>query len=273
MASRVALISTEVQRPGSTPAIHPRRSSSFTRAPGYEGPLPPGSPGDYANYIPSGDPMLPPVSTRYQPGMSTSGPTFSFDTGGAIQGGLQGAADCPPTVPWYICAAAGAVTGGTGGTGAGAGSGSSSSGALVAEGTGPCPSGYELGPDGQCKKAGFGGFVERALPGGSTGMLGDQYGPAVQTALGPALTPRQTGTVVRADGTTHPTLGCPAGMVLGKDNLCYDKRVIPKAARKWRPAPKPPMSAADAKALRRIGTLQRKVKKLAGNAGLSCRKR
>jgi len=90
-------------------------------------------------------------------------------------------------------------------------------------------------------------------------------GGAVVGSFGiPAIMPIQV---------AQPTLRCPPGAVLGKDSLCYMKTSIPKAFRKWRPAPKPPMSAADAKALRRIGTLQGKVKRLAKSANLTCKRK
>jgi len=72
---------------------------------------------------------------------------------------------------------------------------------------------------------------------------------------------------------TRPTSRCMPGAILGRDGLCYMKGSIPKSFRKWRPAPKPPMSAADAKALRRIGSLQKKVTRLAKSANLTCKKK
>jgi len=96
----------------------------------------------------------------------------------------------------------------------------------------------------------------RALGGGGQAVVGSFGIPAIQ--------PIQV---------AQPTLRCPPGAVLGKDSLCYMKSSIPRAFRKWRPAPKPPMSAADAKALRRIGTLQGKVKRLAKSANLTCKRK
>ena len=107
------------------------------------------------------------------------------------------------------------------------------------------------------------------IPGGETGVL--EGGQAVVGGFGvPGVTPFVAGQVMKNDGTVGPIFRCPTGMVLGKDSICYMKGAIPRNMRKWKPSPKPPMSAADAKALRRIGTLQRKAKKLAGDAGLRC---
>lgn len=94
-------------------------------------------------------------------------------------------------------------------------------------------------------------------------------GVAVMGAFGiPAMQPVVVGNIGGS-----PIRRCMAGAVLGKDDLCYMKGSIPRQFRKWRPAAKPPMSAADAKALRRIGTLQNKVKGLAKSANLTCKKR
>lgn len=138
-----------------------------------------------------------------------------------------------------------------------------------------CPPGYEVDPEtGICNLSGAAGTVQRVLPGGKTGTLGYDYGNAVVGAFGiPALQPAQVGTIRRRDGTTGPVLRCPKGAVLGDDDLCYMKGTIPRQFRKWKPAAKCPMTAADAKALRRIGTLQNRVKRLAKTAGLTTKKR
>jgi len=261
--------------PTSRPMIQPPRSSAFTRAPGYTGPVPPGSPGDYMNYVPSNRLSGPSLTIPGgRPGISTGGYRSSFNTGGAIQGGIQGA-QSPGDAPWWVKAGIGVLTGGLGGsTGSGSNSGQTSSAALSSEGTGSCPSGYERDSTGNCVKSGFGGAVERFVPGGQTGTLADQYGEAVVGSFGiPAIVPMQTGTVRKRDGTVNPTLGCPPGAVLGKDNLCYMKGSIPRQFRKWKPKPRPVMSAADGKTLRKADRLRTKVKKLATSSGFSCRKR
>lgn len=154
-------------------------------------------------------------------------------------------------------------------------SGGDGSGSVPGEGSTGCAPGYAWNPDTmQCEQTGTGGYVRRMLPGGMSGTQADIYGQATMGAFGiPALVPAVVGQIQDANGNVKPIQRCPPGAVLGKDNLCYMKGSIPVKFRKWRPAPKPPMSASDAKALRRIGTLQKKVKRLAGNAGLSCRKR
>lgn len=137
-----------------------------------------------------------------------------------------------------------------------------------------CPPGFEIDADsGECKQSGVGGTVARIIPGGDTGYLG-AGGEAVVGSFGrPALVPAQVGSVTKNSGVVSPILRCARGYVLGQDNLCYPKGSIPRQFRKWRPPTKPPMSASDAKALRRIGTLQKRVKRLAGSAGMSCKKR
>lgn len=136
-----------------------------------------------------------------------------------------------------------------------------------------CPTGYEL-KNGQCVKSGVGGYIERTLPGGQTGTLWNGGGQAVIGAFGkPALVPTQVGSQTRMDGTVNAILRCPAKYVLGADDLCYPKGTIPRQYRKWAPRAKPLVSANDAKTLRRIGSIQRRVKKAAGVAGFTCRTR
>lgn len=133
-------------------------------------------------------------------------------------------------------------------------------------GTGACPGLFSVrGPDGTCINLGDLG------PGGSPAVTAQtpSFGGAVIGAFGiPALQPAVVGQI-----NGRPIRKCPLGAVLGKDDLCYQKGSIPKQFRKWRPAPRPPMTAADAKALRRIGTLQKKVKGLAKSANLTCKRK
>jgi len=108
-----------------------------------------------------------------------------------------------------------------------------------------------------------GGCVTVGSPGGGGG------GTVVMGSFGiPATTPVVVGNI-----RGKPIRQCNKGSVLGMDELCYMKGSLPTKFRKWKPAPKPPMSAADAKSLRRIGTLQKRVKKLAGDANLSCKRK
>lgn len=153
--------------------------------------------------------------------------------------------------------------------------GGPTSGASPGEGSGGCQQGFQWNPaTGRCEEVGVAGGVRRLLPGGQTGLQGQGYGNAVMGAFGiPALEPAVVGAVSGKDGTARPIHRCPPGAVLGKDDLCYMKGSIPRQFRKWKPAPKPVLSAADAKSIRRIGTLQNRVKKLAGDVGFSCRKR
>lgn len=155
-------------------------------------------------------------------------------------------------------------SGGSGSNGAGNGAGGTP---LVAGGV--CPVGYRW--DGaRCVAEGIGGFGQRIVPGGQTGTGADVYGTAVMGAFGiPAVQPTQAGTVIR-DGQSFPTWKCPAGSVLGKDDKCYMKGSIPRQFRKWKPAPRPPVTAADAKAIRRAERVTGKVKNLSKAVGLSC---
>lgn len=105
-----------------------------------------------------------------------------------------------------------------------------------------------------------------AFPGGSP-MTVPAGGNAVQGAFGmPAMTPV-------TEQRVHRT--CPEGMVLGKDNLCYPKQVLPRRSkfRKWRPSPRPKVSHADFKAIRKAKSVKKKLKSLGKDAGLKVKNR
>jgi len=136
-----------------------------------------------------------------------------------------------------------------------------------------CPPGFKI-VRGRCVARGTQGAMQRLIPGGQTGMLTDEFGEAVIGGFGtPALEPAQVGTIMRRDGVVSPILRCPRGMVLGIDELCYTKGTVPRQFRKWKPAANPPISAADMKAVRTFASVQKKVKKLAGDSGLTCAKK
>lgn len=75
-------------------------------------------------------------------------------------------------------------------------------------------------------------------------FVGDQAGPdgggqAVAGAFGmPAIVP---------DAESVTRLSCPAGMVLGRDNLCYPKAVLRRDSkfRKWRPGMRPILTGGE----------------------------
>lgn len=139
-----------------------------------------------------------------------------------------------------------------------------------------CPDGYQVNPQtGICEKTGVGGAVQRFIPGGQTGTMADAYGEAVVGAFGiPALVPAQVGTIQRRDGTTGAVLRCPPGAVLGRDSLCYQKGSISKQFRKWRPpSGRCPISKKDWAAIKAIGRVQKTIKKVASEAGMSAKKR
>lgn len=71
-----------------------------------------------------------------------------------------------------------------------------------------------------------------------------------------------------------PRFRCPRGMVLGTDNLCYPRGVLNSRNlnRKWRRPPKPTVSAADAKAIRRAAATKERVLQLAKDVGLHASK-
>lgn len=132
-----------------------------------------------------------------------------------------------------------------------------------------CPSGFKKDSKGNCIKTGVGGVIQRTLPGGKKGTLEDVFGDAVIGAFGvPGLVPAQVGVI-----NDNPILKCPAGMVLGKDNICYVRSVLPRQFRKWPPPGRAPVTAGDAKAIRRAKSATNRVKKLASNVGFTCTKK
>lgn len=84
----------------------------------------------------------------------------------------------------------------------------------------------------------------------ASGGYADGYGDAVRGYYGVALQPRVEARAVRK---------CPPGMVLGKDNLCYES--LRKSARKWDPGMKPLMTGGDRKAIRRAASVAGKLKR------------
>jgi len=69
---------------------------------------------------------------------------------------------------------------------------------------------------------------------------------------------------------TRVVLDCPPGMVLGKDDLCYPSAVLRRNSqfRKWRSAPRPTVTRRDERALARIDSVQKALKRLGKKAGL-----
>lgn len=140
-----------------------------------------------------------------------------------------------------------------------------------------CPPGFTL-KDGRCQEVGFTGVAHRILPFGDTGLLPQGpasagTGMAVVGAFGlPALQPSQVGSLTRNDGVTVPLLRCTAGFVLGRDNLCYPRVVLGRRG-KFRKHPsmaKAPVTAEDAKCIRRAESAKKRVKNLATAVGFSC---
>lgn len=128
-----------------------------------------------------------------------------------------------------------------------------------------CPEGFRVDANGRCVREGIGGAIERFLPGGQTGVLG-QGGTAVIGAFGtPGVLPAQVGVI-----NGNPIFRCPRAMVLGADNVCYAKGSLPRQFRKWKPGTRPAVSGGDVRAIRQAASAKRRVKKLAQNVGFSC---
>lgn len=102
-------------------------------------------------------------------------------------------------------------------------------------------------------------------------FLGEQSGPdtggqAVVGSFGlPAMVPAIVGQI-----NGKPVRRCRRGSVLGTDELCYSKAVLPPRSkfRKWKRPPRPILSRSDEKAIRTAVRVKDKVGDLARDAGL-----
>lgn len=130
-----------------------------------------------------------------------------------------------------------------------------------------CPQGYTSTPIG-CVD------LSAGLPGGQPAVVPETpstNGTGARMGMfgAPAVPPFVVGQL--AGG--RPIRRCPRGTVLGMDDLCYAKGSIPRKYRKWKPRRRPPVTAADARAIRMADSAKNRVKKLAGKVGFSCKKR
>lgn len=157
----------------------------------------------------------------------------------------------------FPCSTTGAIDALRAGINVVTGSGSSSgSGFQPAAG---CQPGFEANKStGVCEFIGSPGEISTRGGGGATmGMFG---APAVAATI-----------VGEIQGS--PIRKCPRGTVLGLDDLCYAKGSIPRKYRKWKPARRAPVTAADAAAIRKAESAKGRVKRLAGAVGFSCKKK
>lgn len=113
------------------------------------------------------------------------------------------------------------------------------------------------------------------VPGGEQSGAGVVVTPgeAVVGAFGlPAFQPMVVGTLANGNVIRR----CPRRTVLGLDNRCYVKGTIPRQFRKWAPDAKPPVSAFDARMMRKYGRGGSKAKaaaKLAREAGYTTKQK
>lgn len=113
---------------------------------------------------------------------------------------------------------------------------------------GPCPKGYHATGDPRqpCAQDGISTYIP-----GDIGKPDYVYNP-VLGRFGQGSTP------VRVQTTK---LGCPPGMVLGKDNVCYDH--LARTHRKWNPGHKPLLTGGDMNAIRKTKSLEKRWRKVA----------
>jgi len=118
-------------------------------------------------------------------------------------------------------------------------------------------------------------FVTGLSPGGGPAMP-QRPGTDPVVATDPITT--GTGTTTGAfglpaafpAGVARTVLNCGPRMVLGIDNLCYPKAVLPPRSkfRKWRRPPRVPVTRRDVVAIRRAAAARERVAELAKDVGL-----
>lgn len=194
--------------------------------------------------IPAQEPEMRINPSRFSP-MPSTYPTRQFDVGGFISDAAGAAArGASAGLEERIRSLVG---GGGGGSEPPQGS-PAVPGSLVAT-QNPCPTGQRRIPfTNRC----VGVSVPDVLPGGAPFVSTSQaQGQAVLGQFGVALTP---------DAMERTKLRCPRGMVLGMDDLCYNKRDLRMDERKWRPGRKPLLTGGEMNA---ISTAARAAGKLA----------
>lgn len=110
-------------------------------------------------------------------------------------------------------------------------------------GGGPCGEGCFEAPGGRCVCPGD------VFPGGDP-FISAPSGQAVHGRFGVGVRPMER---------QRRQLKCPAGMVLGKDNVCYES--LGRRQRKWDPGMKPLLTGGDRAAIRKAAAAARKLKR------------
>jgi len=207
------------------------------------------SAGAFAPQLSGGDPVRRTAQIGTLVGTTVGGPLGGL-IGGGLGGLIGGRSKCPGPYNYNP------ATGGCDpkpGTFAGPETGHTS---------GNCPAGSHWDGRG-CKKDGATGVIQDWLPGGQTGYV-EAGGGFYQTPYGFAKDP---------DVVTIQRRTCPRGMILGSDGKCYHKGNPKKGTgitNSMRQHPKPPapvLSSQDAKTLRKVESIRKRVKRAAQNAG------
>lgn len=145
-----------------------------------------------------------------------------------------------------------------------------------------CPGPYNYNPaTGGCdpKPGSFGPTTTG--PGAQTIPTGQGPVPGATGVTSPAeysTTGWTMGMDARGNAYAEPMLlsrlqrRCPSGFVLDSNGMCYRKGT-PGLVREWKPGARPILSAQDAKTLRKIGSIQKRVRKAAATSGFTCKKR
>lgn len=130
-----------------------------------------------------------------------------------------------------------------------------------------CGTGFVLDGQGRCVP------ITQTNGGGNGGMNGDltpdtftpaEAGNLVRGRFGIGQAPRVAGRLNNKRGQPYQVLRCPKGMILGKDNVCYES--LRNHERKWPKGRKPLLTGGEmnaiTKAARAASRLQRTKKRL-----------
>lgn len=104
----------------------------------------------------------------------------------------------------------------------------------------------------------IGGFPVLGVSGSSSSGGGTQL---------PATKPGVGAVGVAPSVTSRKFSKCPKGYRLAVDGMCYPRAMIPRAFRKWKPEPRPIVSRADQKAIRKADHARHRLVRITKESG------
>ncbi|MDH3463975.1 MAG: hypothetical protein OEM32_10165 [Acidimicrobiia bacterium] len=139
---------------------------------------------------------------------------------------------------------------------------------------GDCPGLFNVKIAGVCVDLGS------AAPGGDPMITGQTNGngaaPTYADGFGDAIVGRYgLGLIPRVE--VRPVRSCPAGMVLGRDGVCYERKSLRAHEREWKPGVKPLLTGGERNAIAiakraagKLNTAKKSLKKVAKAFDKAC---